>query len=67
MSLLSLAATLQQQIDGNVVLIGCDWQSELAAERDGSAPEWGLVDFLAGGDPPRRPCRKPDARPLAYC
>jgi Mrp family chromosome partitioning ATPase len=49
LSLLSLARTLGQQVEGDVVLVGCDWQSKGAAERYGITAERGLIDLLAGG------------------
>ncbi len=49
MSLVSLATTLGQQTEGEVLLIGCDWQSKSAAQRYGITAERGLVDLLAGG------------------
>jgi len=48
-SLLSLATTLGQQIEGELLLVGCDWQNKSAAERYGITAERGLVDLLAGG------------------
>jgi Mrp family chromosome partitioning ATPase len=48
-SLLSLATMLGQQIEGELLLVGCDWQSKAAAERYGITAERGLVDLLAGG------------------
>jgi hypothetical protein len=47
-ALFSLATMLRQQIEGEVVLIGCDWQSEWAAERYGISAERGLVDLWGG-------------------
>jgi Mrp family chromosome partitioning ATPase len=49
LSLLSLATTLGQQVEGDVLLVGCDWQSKGAAERYGITAERGLIDLLAGG------------------